>query len=286
MLALGFGLTAALIWAVHDLLARKVSQGAALLPIIAMVLGAGCVVLVPFALIADWSGMTAGAWRASIAGGLAFAVAIGGLYKAFSIAPVRLVSPVIGAYPLLTLMIAIAQGREITPVDWWAVLLIVAGIAIVALAARDDTLDLYAAPPATALGWATLSAVGFAATFALGQVGARLGSELPVILIGRVVALVAILVLAMVGTSRLRPPKAHLGILALMGAFDAVALGLVTASGALPKAEYAAVTSSLFGVLTVLLAAWFLKERVRPIQWLGIATVFSGIAVLGFQGSG
>jgi drug/metabolite transporter (DMT)-like permease len=286
MLALGFGLTAALIWAVHDLLARKVSQGAALLPIIAVVLGAGCVVLIPFALVADWSGMTTGAWRASIAGGLAFAVAIGSLYKAFSIAPVRLVSPVIGAYPLLTLMIAIAQGREITPVDWWAVLLIVTGIAIVALASRDDTPDLYAAPPATALGWAALSAVGFAATFALGQVGARLGSELPVILIGRVVALVAILALAMVGTGRLRPPKAQLGILALMGAFDAVALGLVTASGALPKAEYAAVTSSLFGVLTVLLAAWFLKERVRPIQWLGIATVFSGIAVLGFQGGG
>jgi drug/metabolite transporter (DMT)-like permease len=283
MLALGFGLTAALIWAVHDLLARKVSQGASLLPIIATVLGAGCVVLIPFALMADWSGMTAGAWRASIAGGLAFAVAIGSLYKAFSIAPVRLVSPVIGAYPLLTLMIAIAQGREITPVDWWAVLLIVAGITVVAVAARDDAPDLYAAPPATALGWAALSAVGFAATFALGQVGARLGSELPVILIGRVVALAAILALAMAGTGGLRAPNAQLGILALMGAFDAVALGLVTASGALPKAEYAAVTSSLFGVLTVLLAAWFLKERVGPLQWLGIATVFIGIAILGLQ---
>jgi drug/metabolite transporter (DMT)-like permease len=283
MLALGFGLTAALIWAIHDLLARKVSQGASLLPIIATVLGAGCVVLIPFALMADWSGMTAGAWRASIAGGLAFAVAIGSLYKAFSIAPVRLVSPVIGAYPLLTLMIAIAQGREITPVDWWAVLLIVAGITVVAVAARDDAPDLYAAPPATALGWAALSAVGFAATFALGQVGARIGSELPVILIGRVVALAAILALAMARTGGLPAPNAQLGILALMGAFDAVALGLVTASGALPKAEYAAVTSSLFGVLTVLLAAWFLKERVRPLQWLGIATVFIGIAILGLQ---
>ena len=41
MLALGLGLTAALIWAVHDLLARKLSQGAALLPIVLVVLGAG-----------------------------------------------------------------------------------------------------------------------------------------------------------------------------------------------------------------------------------------------------
>lgn len=285
MLALGFGLTAALIWAVHDLLARKLSQGAALLPIVATVLGAGCLVLIPFALAADWSAMTAGAWRASIAGGLAFAVAIGSLYKAFSIAPVRLVSPVIGAYPLLTLLIAIAQGRDITPGDWWAVLLIVAGIAIVALASRDDAPDLYAAPPATALAWAALSAMGFAATFALGQVGARLGSELPVILIGRVIAFAAIIALAMVATRKLHPPKGNLGLLALMGAFDALALGLVTASGALPKAEYASVTSSLFGVLTVLLAAWFLKEGVRAAQWAGIAAVFTGIAVLGLQGA-
>jgi drug/metabolite transporter (DMT)-like permease len=285
MLALGFGLTAALIWAVHDLLARKLSQGATLLPIIAAVLGTGCLVLIPFALMADWTSMTAGAWRASIAGGLAFAVAIGSLYKAFSLAPVRLVSPVIGAYPLLTLMIAIAQGRDITPGDWWAVVMIVTGIAIVALSSRDDAPELYAAPPATALGWAALSALGFAATFALGQVGARLGSELPVILIGRTVALAAIVALALVRSASLKPPRQQLGLLALMGAFDALAHGLVTASGTLQKAEYASVTSSLFGVLTVLLAAWFLKEGVRAVQWLGIAAVFTGIAVMGLQGA-
>ena len=285
MLALGYGLTAALIWAVHDLLARKLSQGATLLPIIATVLGVGCLVLIPFALLADWSSMTAGAWRASIAGGLAFAVAIGSLYKAFSLAPVRLVSPVIGAYPLLTLLIAIALGRDISPGDWWAVALIVTGIAVVAMSSRDDAPHLYAAPPATAIAWAALSAMGFAATFALGQVGTRLGSELPVILIGRVVALAAIVALALVRSASLSPPRRQLGILALMGAFDALALGLVTASGTLPKAEYASVTSSLFGVLTVLLAAWFLKEGVRAVQWFGIAAVFTGIAVLGLQGA-
>jgi hypothetical protein len=40
MLALGFGLTAAPIWAVQDLLARKPGQGAALLPIVATAIGA------------------------------------------------------------------------------------------------------------------------------------------------------------------------------------------------------------------------------------------------------
>jgi drug/metabolite transporter (DMT)-like permease len=284
MLALSVGLTAALIWAVHDLLARKLTQGAALLPIIATVLVAGCVVLAPFALVyGDWAAMTLPAVWISIAYGLAYALAGGALYKAFSVAPVRLVSPVIGAYPILSLVFAVAQGRAVTGTDWLAVLAIVTGIAIVAVSARDDTSEGYAASPVVALGWAAFSAIGFATTFALGQEATRQGAELPVMLIGRLVALAAILALALGRRSPVKPRPGQFWLLALMGAFDAIALGLVTAAGSLPRAEYASVTSSLFGVLTVLLAAWFLKERVRPVQWLGIAAVFSGIATLGLQ---
>ena len=286
MLALSFGLTAALLWAVHDLLARKLSQGASLLPLIAVVLGAGCLALLPLAAIwGDWTAMSAGAWQAAIGSGLAMSVAIGGLYKAFSLAPVRLVSPVIGAYPLLTLIIAAAQGRVINPGDWLAVMLIVAGIGIVAMATRDDAPETYAAPPAVAIAWSILAAFGFAATFALAQAATRLGSDLPVMLVGRVVALGAILALAGWGRGPMMPARRHLWVLAGMGLLDAVALGLVTTSGGLPKAEYASVSSSLFGVLTVLLATWFLSEKARPVQWLGIATVFSGIAILSLQGS-
>jgi drug/metabolite transporter (DMT)-like permease len=72
--------------------------------------------------------------------------------------------------------------------------------------------------------------------------------------------------------------------LAFMGVLDAFAIGLVTASASLPNPEYAAISSSLFGVLTILLAWRILKERVAPLQWLGIATVFTGIAVLSAQG--
>ena len=284
MLALGFGLTAALIWAVHDLLARKLAQGAAVLPIVVMVLGTGCVVLAPVALVyGDWAAMTGTAVMVSVAYGLAYAVAGGALYKAFSLAPVRLVSPVIGAYPMLSLLIALAQGQPVTWADWLAVAAIVTGIAIVALSTRDDAPEGYAAPPAVALGWAAVSAVGFATTFALGQEATRQGSELPAMLIGRIIALSAILTLAFARRTPVRPQAGRTWLLALMGTFDAVALGLVTAAGSLPRAEYASVTSSLFGVLTVLLAAWVLRERVRPVQWLGIGAVFSGIAGLGLQ---
>lgn len=286
MLALGFGLTAALLWSLHDLLARKLSQGAALLPILAIVMGVGCVALVPVTVaVGGWAAMTGPAAGLAAVSGLAIVLAMGCLYKAFSLAPVRLVSPVVGAYPMLSLGIAALQGREVTVTDWLAVLVICAGIAITALASRSDTPEGYAAPPAVALGWAALSAIGFAATFALGQEAARQGTDLPVILIGRLVALAIFLALLVRHRGSLRPQSGHFPVLALMGVLDAIALGLVTAAGGLPRAEYASVASSLFGVLTVLLAAWFLKERVRPVQWLGIAAVFAGITALGLHGA-
>lgn len=291
MLALGFGLGAALVWAVHDLLARKLSPGAAILPMLAVVLATGSLSVLPFAVAGgDWAAMTGAATAAAAVSGLAFAVAIGALYKALSLAPLRLVSPIVGSYPMLSLGIAAAQGQAVTGAEWLSVALIVAGIAIVCAAVRDDAPDAYAAPPPVAMGWSALSAVGFAITFALAQEATRQGSELPAILIGRLAALAAILILILAirgagaagGHAPL--PRRQLPVLALMGSFDALALGLVTASGGLPRAEYASVTSSLFGVLTVILGAWILRERVRAVQWAGIATVFTGVAGLSLQG--
>lgn len=286
MLALGFGLTAALLWAVHDLLARKLSPGASVLPILSTVLATGlALLLIPGLALGNWAAMTGPAWGAAAASGLCFVVAAGSLYRAFGLAPVRLVSPVIGAYPLLSLAIAVAQGRTVTPGDWLAVAAVVLGIAIVAIAAREDGAEGYAAPPKVALGWAALSAIGFASTFAFGQEATRLGSELPAMLVGRSVALAAVAALILALRRPLLPPRSQLLTMTVMGVFDAVALGLVLASGALAQSEYASVSSSLFGVLTVLLAAWFLKEGVRPVQWFGIACVFGGIAALGLLGS-
>jgi drug/metabolite transporter (DMT)-like permease len=139
MLALSLGLTAALIWAVHDLIARKLSQGAALLPIVLLVLVSGSVVLLaPSLVFGDWASLSVRAVLLASAAGLAFALAIGALYRAFSMAPARIVSPIIGAYPIISLALAVAQGRPVTLADWLAVAAVVGGISIVSLTASDD----------------------------------------------------------------------------------------------------------------------------------------------------
>jgi len=283
MLSLGFGLLAASAWAVHDLLVRKLAQSAAVLPMLMTVLAAGMVaLLIPALVMGGWDTMGRAAMVPAIAAGVAYVAGSGGLYQALGRAPVRIVAPVLGSFPILSLGIAAGQGRAVATVEWLAVLAIVFGIAMVTLTGRDGGTPTRGSLGA-ALGWAAVGAAGFAATFALSQEAARQGAEVPAMVVTRVTALAGVLLLCATFRS-IRPVPGTVPVLLGMGVLDATALGLVTASAGLPNPEYAAVASALFGVLTILLAWKVLGERVAALQWVGIATVFAGIAVLSLQG--
>ena len=289
MLALICGLAAACAWAVHDLLVRKIGQKTAILPMMLVVLAAGSVALIGPALIwGDWAQMNGDALWNAVAAGFAYVLGMGGLYRAFSLAPVRLVAPILGAFPMISLGFAALGGKTVSGVEIGAVLAIVGGIAIVALTAQEGQ-EAHgqhegSSRSGEAMLWSLAGTVGFATTFWFAQQAARLGGELPATLVPRLVALGLIGLLALAT----RAPVTQLGgssrALVVMGVLDALAIGLVTASANLPNPEYAAISSSLFGVLTILLAWRVLQEKVAQLQWLGIATVFGGIAVLSAQG--
>ena len=283
MLALMAGLAAACAWAVHDLLVRKLGQEIAVLPMMLVVLLAGTIALLGPALIwGDWAQMTGRALGYAMGAGFAYVLGMGGLYRTFSLAPVRLVAPILGAFPMISLGFAAMAGKTVTGLEIAAVLAIVGGIAVVALTSGEGSGST--AKPGVAIAWSLAGTVGFASTFWLAQEAARLGGELPATLVPRLVALGLIAALALVTRAPVRALGGSGRTLAFMGVLDAFAIGLVTASASLPNPEYAAISSSLFGVLTILLAWRILKERVAPLQWLGIATVFTGIAVLSAQG--
>jgi drug/metabolite transporter (DMT)-like permease len=283
VLSLGFGLVAALSWAIHDLLVRRLTQDSAMLPMLLTVLLSGLLALaLPTLILGGWAQMTGQAILLAMAAGAFYVAGSGGLYQALSRAPVRIVAPVLGSFPMLTLAIAAAQGRAVSQAEWLAVALIVAGIAWVALTGREGS-GARRGSLIAALSWATVGAIGFAVTFALGQAAAAQGAAFPAMLVTRLTAAILTVLLALTYRST-TPAAGTLPVLAAMGCLDALALGLVTASATLPHPEYAAVTSALFGVLTILLAWRFLGERVAALQWAGIAAVFSGIAMLSLQG--
>ena len=78
-----------------------------------------------------------------------------------------------------------------------------------------------------------------------------------------------------------KPALAIWPTLLFMGLLDVGGMIAVTAAGSYTRPEFAAVSSSCFGLVTMLLAWRFLKEKLTKAQWAGAAMVFGGIIVLG-----
>jgi drug/metabolite transporter (DMT)-like permease len=279
MNALFLGLIAACAWALHDFIVRQVSQNTPLMASLLTVLLVGiafhCTVMV-----VEGAGVAVSraAMMYSVGAGLMFLMASIGLYNAFERGPVKLVAPVIASFPILSVTWAMVSGTPVSALEWLAVIAIVGGVSVVAILS-DDT-DEAVPPRGPTILYSVLGAVGFAGTFALGQEAAILSGELPTVLITRVVA-TGLLVICMVAMGlRFWPGARALPALALMGICDGIALLCVVSAAEMPDARYAAVASSMFGMLTILLAWLFLGERMRPGQWIGCGVTFSAIGYL------
>lgn len=279
MSALTFGLVAALCWGFHDICVRFLSRDTPISACIFVVISAGLAFHLALMVTADgFAPLPARALWLSVAAGGFFVVATFGLYHAFERGPVRLVAPLIASYPILSVAWSVTSGATVTPLQWVAVLAIVAGVGLVA--ALSDPSDGETPPRGPTILYALISAVGFAGTFALGQAAAEIAGDMPSTLATRLVAITLVIAVLLILRLPFWPGKRALGLLILMGCADGIALLAVVSAGVLPNAHYAAVASSMFGLLTILLAWVFLKERMTPVQWLGCIVAFCGIGYL------
>ncbi|MGB3247471.1 MAG: EamA family transporter [Sulfitobacter sp.] len=279
MNALALGLIAALCWGIHDVTVRRISQTVPLMATLLGVLIVGAVFqATAMAVTGGSTALPRDAVIYSVCAGCAFTVAGASLYGAFHRGPVRVVAPVIGSYPILSVGLASLSGTNVTPLQWLAVLAVVAGIAVVAISA-DESEETYP-PIGPTIALAGLSAIGFFTTFALGQEAARLTDDLPSILVTRLASLAILVPVMAVMRLPFWPGRRALIFVAIMGVLDGIALLCVLTAGALPSPEYAAVASSTFGLVTVVLAGLFLSETMTRAQWGGCLLTFAAIGYL------
>ncbi|WP_425040937.1 EamA family transporter [Primorskyibacter sp. S187A] len=279
MTSLTLGLIAALCWGLHDITIRYLSKSVPLLAALLFVLLVGATFQIGVLLaLQDGIALPARAFWLSIAAGVAFLVASLGLYFAFERGPVRLVAPAIASYPILSMIFAAWFGASITALDALAVGLIIAGVSAVAYFSDDS--DARYPPMGPTLVLSLISAAGFACTFKLGQLAAVSGGEIATTLVARLTALLLLGIIILAARQPKYPGTRALLPLGVMGLLDGVALLSVISAASLPRPEFAAVAASTFGMLTIVLAWAFLKERMRVVQWLGCLLAFSGIAYL------
>ena len=279
MTALFLGLIAAICWGFHDICVRFLSQKTPLSGCIFIVLMTGLLFhLCMMGVKGDRLGLSPQAAWLSLGAAIFFVIATFGLYHAFERGPVRLVAPLIASYPILSVAVAAWQGTPISTLQWGAVLAIVVGVAVVA-ALSDDGSQTTPAFGRT-IAYSLIAACGFAGTFALGQSAAEISGEMSTTLVTRLGAVAAVIAILLIFKLPFWPGRSAMPWLVAMGIADGIALFCVFSAGGLADAQYASVTSSMFGLLTIVLAWVFLKERMTLPQWAGCVVAFCGVGIL------
>jgi drug/metabolite transporter (DMT)-like permease len=274
LLSAALALTSSVAWGISDfiggLLARRhsvpvllvVSQGSGLAALAVVTVGLG-------------RPLERGGIELGFLGGLFGALSAAAFYQALALGTISVVSPLLACGSVLAFGLAIAWGERPSLLSVAGALIALLGVILVSLrehaassAGRRALPYALAAP--TALG-AHLFLVGRASE-AGGSFSAALGSRL-----GSVLLLVLFAI-------ALRPSfRLGLGVtvsISLVGVATASALVLFGFAAELGLISIASMLSSLYPIVTVVLAHAFLGERLRGSQLVGVLLALVGVALV------
>jgi drug/metabolite transporter (DMT)-like permease len=277
------GSVAALAWGTHDFLARFPSRTLGAVNTAFGVTLTGLLVLALWLVLSGeplrivWPSL----WLTA-ATGVCYAVATMSLYAALAIGPLSVVAPIAGSYPALAVLFALAAGERPSLLQWLAVAAVMAGVVAVAQRREGHTGNADAPTGATRIyvGLALVASLGFALAFTSGQAAVPIFGEAQSALLARVFSLLTVVLCYLHASVTWRMTSDTVPLIGAMGMLDVLALITVISAAAFPDAELATVTSSAFGAVTVVLARVLLKERISPLQFLGLLLIFGGIIAL------
>jgi drug/metabolite transporter (DMT)-like permease len=232
--------------------------------------------------LADGSGWQPWAW--GVLAGCINAMSCLALYRAFEIGKMAVVAPLSASYPALTLVLSWMTGDRLSVVRIAGIICTLLGVLVVASGEKPPDENDAAAMQRSGkgIGWAAVAAVGFAVLFwLLGiRIIPRVGAVQTVWMI-RLTSTVLSAVVILASKQPIRLPRGDVRWMALgMGVFDTGAFVLSNIGMKMEQVAVISVLGSLYGAVTVGLAAIFLREHVSRSQWLGIATIFLGIFLI------
>ncbi len=205
-------------------------------------------------------------------------------YHALALGPVAVVSPVVGAYAVIPIVLGfVVLGERLTSVSLVGVVVTVVGVVLASADLREigraRTRD---GPPGLPFAFAAMLLFGLAA-FILGWTSRRVG-WLPAAGIGRVVSVVVLAVAAIARRPSLRSRGGVVAGAAAVGILDVAGLVLFTVGAQRGDIAIVSAASSTFALIPVLAGVFLFRERPLASQLLGVALVVAGLALLGLGG--
>ena len=262
-----------LMWGTADFLGGVASRRLPSLAVYGLSQAVGFVVLVSIATVTGgWSADPA-YWPWAIGASLLGLVAMVAFYQALAIGPMGIVSPLVALSVLVPVAVSLLRGEMPEPVQVLGIIVAVVGIL---LASGPELSGAESAKPLILAG---IAAIGFGGMFVLMAEGSR--HDPLMTMTGMRVTSVVIFAVILVITRSIggaRPGDAP--TLISIGVLDAAAnvmFGFATTLGLL---SVTAVLGDLYPVVTAVLAAVLLRERLRAVQYAGVAAALAGVLMI------
>jgi drug/metabolite transporter (DMT)-like permease len=207
------------------------------------------------------------------AAGIAALVGLGALYRGFAIGAMGIVAPISAASPIVPLLVDAAHGDVPAVLQWVGVVLVVAGIVVLSWERSNDAQRRVAA----GAGLAVVAALGFGLFFVGIDAGAD-ESAAWAVAAARTASVPVVMVAALATATALTAPRRLLPLLVAVGLFDTCANVLVAAATTRGAVGIVAVLSSLYPIVTVVLAWLVLGEKLSVTKRAGGAVALAGAA--------
>jgi drug/metabolite transporter (DMT)-like permease len=269
-----FALGASLAWGVGDFFGPLVSRTLGVLPVL-MWAQVGGVAAIAIAVSVRGEGPAGWAVLYGIGAAVGGMLGLYAYYRGMLTGAMSVVAPVAGVSAVIPVIFGIATGDDPSVPQVAGVVAALAGVGLASIEHQEGRRRV-----AAGVGLALLAACGFGFYFpwmhAAGKVDFWWAS-----LVFRTTAL--LLVAAVVAGRRIdvRLSRRNVAIACAVGIVDTVGNVCFAASSKHGLVSLTAVLASLYPVVTVLLAASLLRERVAPLQRAGIALTLTGVVLIG-----
>jgi drug/metabolite transporter (DMT)-like permease len=272
MRSIGLALGASLSWGVGDFFGPLKGRTLGALPVLLYVQLGGLLAIV-LVVAARGKGPTDATALLAIPAAISGTLGLYAYYRGIAVGAVSIVAPIAGVSAVIPVAFGIATGDRPSTWQWAGMATSLFGVF---LASREKE---GGGRVAAGVGLALLAALGFGGYFppmhAAGNADFWWAS-----LIFRITSTSVIVAAVAIRRPALGMPVAQIPLLGLIGTSDMLGVVLFAAASTSGLVSVTSVLSSLYPIVTVLLARIVLKERVARSQEAGVVLTLVGIALI------
>jgi drug/metabolite transporter (DMT)-like permease len=206
--------------------------------------------------------------------GLFGTLGLASFYRGMAVGAISVVAPIAAVGAVVPVVFGIATGDEVSQLQLLGFALVLAGVAAASFERHVGEVRIAAGVP-----WAIAAVIGFGGYYV--PMHAASGRDF---LWAAFVFRITVAVLALAAWLVLRPPirpaRAHLGAIVMIGLLDTAGNTLFAAAASLGEVSVVSVLATLYPVTTVALAAFVLGERLDRLQLVGVASALTGVVLI------